>query len=116
MLANEPSVYLREEPSAGIAQKETEALGPLIRRIRDELGCSILIIEHDIPLIRGLADRLVAMDLGSVVTDGKPEEVLVHPKVVESYLGTSAAGAAAPTYAAAAAPRTRRSPRTAPGA
>ena len=108
MLAHQPSVLLLDEPSSGIAQRETEALGPLIRRIRDELGCSILIIEHDIPLIRGLADRLVAMDLGSVVTDGKPEEVLVHPRVVESYLGTNAGASAAGSDGAPAAVGTRR--------
>ena len=90
MLAHRPSVLLLDEPSSGIAQRETEALGPLIRRIRDQLGCSIMIIEHDIPLIRNLAERMVALDLGRVVTVGTPEEVLMHPQVVESYLGTSA--------------------------
>jgi ABC-type branched-subunit amino acid transport system ATPase component/predicted MFS family arabinose efflux permease len=110
MLAHRPSVLLLDEPSSGIAQRETEALGPLIRRIRDELGCSIMIIEHDIPLIRGLAERMVALDLGRVVTVGTPKEVLVHPQVVESYLGTSAdqlPGAAAPVPTPA--PRRARS-------
>ncbi|TMM18255.1 MAG: MFS transporter [Actinobacteria bacterium] len=90
MLAHRPRVLLLDEPSSGIAQRETEALGPLVRRIRDQLGCSILIIEHDIPLIRTLADHLVGLDLGRVVAYGRPEEVLSDPNVVESYLGAAA--------------------------
>lgn len=90
MLALKPSVLLLDEPSSGIAQRETEALGPLIRRIRDQLSCSVLIIEHDIPLINDLADHMVALDLGTVVTHGTPHEVLNDPHVVESYLGTAA--------------------------
>ena len=90
MLAHRPSVLLLDEPSSGIAQRETEALGPLIRRIREQLSCSVLIIEHDIPLINDLADHMVALDLGTVVTVGTPDEVLNDPYVVESYLGTAA--------------------------
>jgi branched-chain amino acid transport system ATP-binding protein len=90
MLAHRPRVLLLDEPSSGIAQRETEALGPLIRRIRDQLGCSILIIEHDIPLIRTLADHMVGLDLGRVVAYGRPEEVLSDAHVVESYLGAAA--------------------------
>jgi ABC-type glutathione transport system ATPase component len=90
ILAHRPRVLLLDEPSSGIAQRETEALGPLIRRIRDQLGCSILIIEHDIPLIRSLADHMVGLDLGRVVAYGRPEEVLSDPSVVESYLGAAA--------------------------
>jgi ABC-type branched-subunit amino acid transport system ATPase component len=62
----------------------------LIRRLRDELGCSLLIIEHDMPLISGLADHLVGLEEGAVVAYGTPQEVLNHPRVVESYLGTAA--------------------------
>ena len=90
MLAHRPSVLLLDEPSSGIAQRETEALGPLIRHIREQLSCSVLIIEHDIPLINDLADHMVALDLGTVVTVGTPDEVLNDPYVVESYLGTAA--------------------------
>ena len=88
ILAHRPSVLLLDEPSSGIAQKETEALGPLLRQVQRHLGCSMLVIEHDMPLITGLADHLVALDRGSVVTHGLPQEVLHHPTVVESYLGT----------------------------
>ncbi|MHB1854008.1 MAG: MFS transporter, partial [Acidimicrobiales bacterium] len=90
MLAHRPSVLLLDEPSSGIAQRETEALGPLIRRIREQLSCSVLIIEHDIPLINDLADHMVGLDLGTVVAFGTPHDVLNDPHVVESYLGTAA--------------------------
>jgi len=89
MLAHRPSVLLLDEPSSGIAQRETEALGPLIKRIRDELHCSVLVIEHDMPLLRTLADNLVALDLGRVIANGDPESVLENPHVVSAYLGGS---------------------------
>jgi branched-chain amino acid transport system ATP-binding protein len=89
ILAHEPSVILFDEPSSGIAQKETEALGPLLQRIRRTTGASLLVIEHDMPLITGISDRMIALDLGTVVTDGPPGEVVNHPQVVASYLGTS---------------------------
>jgi ABC-type multidrug transport system ATPase subunit len=85
-----PKVLLLDEPSSGIAQRETEALGPLIRNIRSQLGCSILVIEHDVPLISGLADHMVGLDLGRVVAYGRPAEVLSDAHVVKSYLGTAA--------------------------
>ncbi len=89
ILAHEPSVILFDEPSSGIAQKETEALGPLLQRIRQSTGASLLVIEHDMPLITGISDRMIALDLGTVVANGPPDEVINHPQVVASYLGTS---------------------------
>jgi ABC-type branched-subunit amino acid transport system ATPase component/ABC-type branched-subunit amino acid transport system permease subunit len=91
LLAEEPVLMLLDEPSAGVAQRETEALGPLLRRIRDHTGAAMLVIEHDMALLSGLCDRLVAMELGCVLTDGPPSEVLDHPAVIASYLGTDAA-------------------------
>lgn len=88
ILAQEPKVLLLDEPSGGVAQKETEALGPLLRRVQQRTGCSILIIEHDMPLLSGLCDRLVALELGGVIAEGTPTEVLNHPAVIASYLGT----------------------------
>ena len=87
IVARRPRVILLDEPSSGIAQRETEALGPLIHRIRRELDCSIMIIEHDIPLISSVSDRMIAMELGAVITEGAPKDVLANPQVVESYLG-----------------------------
>jgi ABC-type branched-subunit amino acid transport system ATPase component/predicted MFS family arabinose efflux permease len=89
VLAHQPSVILFDEPSSGIAQRETEALGPLLQRIRQSTSASLLVIEHDMPLITSISDRIVALDLGTVVTDGPPEEVVHHPQVVSAYLGTS---------------------------
>jgi branched-chain amino acid transport system ATP-binding protein len=89
VMAAEPRVLLLDEPSSGIAQKEAEELAPLLARIRYETGCSMLIIEHDMPLISAVSDELIALVLGAVVTRGLPNDVIEHPKVVESYLGTS---------------------------
>ncbi|HVT78923.1 MAG TPA: ATP-binding cassette domain-containing protein [Acidimicrobiales bacterium] len=86
-LAMDPAVLLLDEPSAGIAQKDTEALGPLLRQIRAETGAAIVIIEHDMSLLSELCDELVAMENGSVIFSGTPAEVLAHPRVIESYLG-----------------------------
>ncbi|HMC51937.1 MAG TPA: MFS transporter, partial [Acidimicrobiales bacterium] len=86
-LAHRPSVLILDEPSSGIAQRETEALGPMLKRIQNETDCSLLVIEHDMPLVTGIADTIVALDLGRVVTAGPPAEVVHHPEVVASYLG-----------------------------
>jgi branched-chain amino acid transport system ATP-binding protein len=91
LLAHRPSVILLDEPSSGIAQRETEALGPMLRRIRDETGASLVVIEHDMPLIRAVSDRMVAMDQGRIIAAGDPDAVLADPLVVESYLGTTEA-------------------------
>src|SRR5207245_2926222 len=63
-IAHDPAVLLLDEPSSGIAQRETEALGPLLRRIREEAGCALLVIEHDMPLITGLSDSIVRLAPG----------------------------------------------------
>jgi branched-chain amino acid transport system ATP-binding protein len=91
VIAHRPSVVLLDEPSSGIAQREAEALGPLLLRIRRSLGASLLVIEHDIALVTSVADRLVAMDQGEVVVTGTADEVLHHPDVVAAYLGTDGA-------------------------
>jgi branched-chain amino acid transport system ATP-binding protein len=86
-IAHDPKVLLLDEPSSGIAQRETEALGPLLVDIRRATGCAMLIIEHDMPLITGLSDQILALELGRVVLQGTPDEVLADPRVVSSYLG-----------------------------
>ncbi len=90
ILAQDPTVVLLDEPSAGVAQRETEALGPLLRRVQAHTGCSMLVIEHDMPLIAAVSDEVVALELGQVIARGTPTEVLEHPRVIESYLGASA--------------------------
>ncbi|MGH2757964.1 MAG: MFS transporter [Actinomycetota bacterium] len=87
ILAHRPTVVILDEPSSGIAQRETEALGPLLRQVRDHLGCSMLVIEHDMPLITSLADRMYALDQGRIIVEGTPPDVINHPAVVASYLG-----------------------------
>jgi ABC-type branched-subunit amino acid transport system ATPase component/sugar phosphate permease len=94
VLAQRPSVVLLDEPSSGIAQRESEALVPLLLRLRDELGAALLVIEHDMPLVSAVADRLVALDQGLLIADGPAPEVLNDPAVVSSYLGSSAAAIA----------------------
>ena len=94
ILAQDPAVVLLDEPSAGVAQRETEALGPLLRRVQAYTGCSMLVIEHDMPLIAAVSDEVIALELGAVIARGTPAEVLSHPRVVESYLGTDAAAIA----------------------
>jgi ABC-type branched-subunit amino acid transport system ATPase component len=87
MIALSPRLLLLDEPSSGIAQRETEALGELLRRVKQHLGATLVIIEHDIPMIMSLADRIVAMESGRIIADGTPASVRSNELVIESYLG-----------------------------
>ena len=89
LIALEPTVLLLDEPSSGLAQAETEALGPLLLRIVRETGCAMLVIEHDLPLVTAMSDRLVAMQTGTVLVSGPPAEVRADPRVLASYLAAS---------------------------
>jgi ABC-type branched-subunit amino acid transport system ATPase component len=109
ILAHDPDVILFDEPSSGIAQRETEALGPLLRRIREITGSSLLVIEHDMPLLTSLADEVIALDLGSVLVQGTPYEVVNDPQVVAAYLGSGAAVARSGLLDPQPAPRRRSS-------
>jgi ABC-type branched-subunit amino acid transport system ATPase component/MFS family permease len=91
LVGHRPTVVLLDEPSSGIAQREVEALAPVLLRLRDEMGASLLVIEHDLPLISSISDRLIALDHGELIAIGNPADVLTHPDVVESYLGNNAA-------------------------
>ena len=86
-IAHNPSVLILDEPSSGIAQRETEALGPLLHRIQHEIGCALLVIEHDMGLVTSISDRMLALELGGIIAEGSPDEVIRDPQVVESYLG-----------------------------
>ncbi|HEX6423271.1 MAG TPA: ATP-binding cassette domain-containing protein [Acidimicrobiales bacterium] len=88
LLAHRPRVVLLDEPASGIAQREVEQLAPLIRRVRDETGASLVVVEHDLPLVRAVADRVVAMDQGRVLADGTAADVLADPAVVAAYVGS----------------------------
>ncbi|HEY7947389.1 MAG TPA: ATP-binding cassette domain-containing protein, partial [Acidimicrobiales bacterium] len=89
IVAMKPTIVLLDEPSAGLAQAETEAMAPVLLETKTRLNCSMMLIEHDMGLLRRLADRAIALDAGAVVATGNPQDVLNHPRVIESYLGTS---------------------------
>jgi branched-chain amino acid transport system permease protein len=88
VLAHEPSVLLLDEPAAGMAQREAEALGALLTEVRDALDGAVLVIEHDLGVLGDVADRIVALDRGRIVAMGRPATVLADPAVVSAYLGT----------------------------
>ena len=88
VVALQPTVVLLDEPSSGVAQREVEAMVELLRNVRDRLDATLLVVEHDIAFIAELADRLVAMDRGGVLTSGTPQAVLETAEVGEAFLGT----------------------------
>ncbi len=90
VVAHQPTVVLLDEPSSGVAQREVEAMVELLRNVRDRLDATMLVVEHDIAFIAELADRLVAMDRGAVLTSGAPRAVLESPEVGEAFLGSGA--------------------------
>ncbi len=88
-LATDPQVLLLDEPAAGTNPAEKIQLTELIRRVRDERGVSILLIEHDMKLVMSLAERLYVLNFGSVIAEGTPDEIRANPAVIEAYLGSS---------------------------
>jgi ABC-type branched-subunit amino acid transport system ATPase component len=86
-LATRPKLLLLDEPAAGMNPSETHEVTELIGRLRDELGLAILVIEHDMHVVEGISDRVVALDHGIKIAEGSFNEVANHPGVVEAYLG-----------------------------
>jgi len=89
VVAHAPTVVLLDEPSSGVAQREVEAMGELLRQVQRQLQATLVVVEHDIAFVADLADRLVALDRGRVLAEGAPTDVLARPEVAEAFLGNN---------------------------
>lgn len=89
-MATEPKLLLLDEPTAGMNKNEKDELITLIGRLRDERGYSIILIEHDMPVVKGVSDRVIALDFGRKIAEGTYEEVSKNERVIEAYLGREA--------------------------
>jgi branched-chain amino acid transport system ATP-binding protein len=89
-LAAKPSLLLLDEPAGGLTHREVEELSVMIRRIRDEFGLTVLLVEHHMPMVMGISDKVVAMNFGKKIAEGTPDHIRTHPEVVSAYLGVSA--------------------------
>lgn len=89
-LASDPKLILLDEPTAGMNPQESEAAMQLFRRIRDERGVTVVLIEHDMRVVMGISEQISVLDYGEKIADGTPSEIRANPRVVEAYLGRRA--------------------------
>jgi sulfate-transporting ATPase len=108
-MATEPSILLLDEPAAGLDENSTEELISHVRRLAEERGVGVLLIEHDVSMVMRTCDRVVAINFGEEIVTGTPAEVRAHPVVISAYLGRAEAAAHSDVPAApSAAPAVRR--------
>jgi branched-chain amino acid transport system ATP-binding protein len=89
-LAARPKLLLLDEPAAGLTHSEVDELGDLVRTIRDDFELSVLLVEHHMAMVMAISDKIVVLDFGSQIAEGRPEEIRDDPRVIEAYLGTPA--------------------------
>ena len=89
-LAAKPKLLLLDEPAGGLTHSEVDELSTMIRRVRDEFGLTVLLVEHHMAMVMGISDMVVAMNFGKKIADGTPSEVRSHPEVISAYLGAPA--------------------------
>ena len=87
-LATDPKVILLDEPFAGMNHDETMKMVGLVRRLRDERGVTVLLVEHDMPAVMKISDRIVCINFGQKLAEGTPQEIRENEKVIEAYLGS----------------------------
>jgi branched-chain amino acid transport system ATP-binding protein len=91
-IATEPLLILLDEPAAGMNPRETEELIGIIRILRDDLGLTIFLIEHDMHVVMNICERIVVLNYGEIIAEGTPDEIKTKPEVLEAYLGSATIG------------------------